>query len=172
MRSITLPQVRNLSRLIWINVALPPTGTQPAHAKGKTPTTDLSAHALRRRKIDALRLALSFAYALKHYLRGEDGTHWDDYADVLPPSFFRGNPRKDTSTSYEATRDSSRSGSNDSSMSGRSTPDATKRVRVKRSKQNLSSPNVPLLTNRTVDIPFADRMSIPFPLVSVRSLPP
>jgi len=158
--------VRNLSRMIWVNVALPPTGTQPPHAKGKTPTTNISEHALRRRKIDALRLALSFAYALKHYLRGEDGTHWEDYADVLPASILGENPRKDTS-GYSATRDKSKSSSNDSSNSA---PDATKRVKVKRSKQNLSAPNVPLLTNRTVDFPFADQMSMPFPLIIAHEL--
>jgi len=159
--------------MIWVNVALPPTTEQPPHAKGKTPTSDVSESHLRRRKMEALRLCLSFAFAAKHYLRGEDGTHWDDYADVLPASLKRGEESafgtQKTFTTYSATRDSSKAGSRGSNESGRSSPDATKRVRPKRSKQNLSSQNTPLLANpdRMVTYPFADQMSLPFPLLFV-----
>jgi putative membrane protein len=149
--------------MIWVNVALPPTTEQPLYAKGKTPASELSEHRLRRRKIEALRLCLSFAYAVKHYLRGEDGTKWDDYGDILPPWLMRDDTQKRAPVSYAATMDSSK----DSNESGRSTPDATKRVRVKRSKQNLSSQSAPLLANRNAEYPFADQMSLPFPLVSV-----
>jgi putative membrane protein len=62
-------------------------------------------------------------------------------------------------------------------VSGRSTPDgpkpdATKRVRVKRSKQQLSGQATPLLsgTHRSVEFhPYADEASLPLPLVLVPS---
>lgn len=163
--------IRSLSRQLWVNTALPPTDDQPAHAKGKTPVSDVTAPQLRRRKIEALRLCLSFVFAVKHYLRGEDGVNWEDFHGVLPPSFARYdetgyNTQHTTITgSYSATRNSS--------LSGRTTPDgtkpdATKRVRAKRSKQQLSGPAAPLLggTHRTVEFhPYADEASLPLPLV-------
>jgi putative membrane protein len=165
-----------LTRQIWVNVALPPTGETPGFVKGKTPIADISVAHLRKRKIDALRLCLSFAFAVKHYLRGEDGTQWDDYTDVLPASFARfdevGCNTQKTSGSYAATRSSSVSASQDGSQSGRASPDATKRIRVKRSKPKLSaSQDTPLLlsntvTHRSVEFhPFADQASLPLPLM-------
>ncbi|KAF5365636.1 hypothetical protein D9758_003129 [Tetrapyrgos nigripes] len=156
--------IRNLSRLIWINVAPPPTDEQPAHAKGKTPTSDITLQQLRRKKIYALRLCLSFAFSVKHYLRGEDGINWSDYKGVLPDGFARFdelgyNKTKTTTTpTYDATK-------NDS---GPSKPDATKRIRVKRSKNHLPGQSAPLLsdTHRTVEFhAFAEDTSIPLPLL-------
>ncbi|KAJ7063119.1 Bestrophin, RFP-TM, chloride channel-domain-containing protein [Mycena amicta] len=158
--------VRNLTRLIWINVALPPTDEQPAHVKGKTPTSEVTAHQLHRRKKEALYLCLSFVYATKHYLRGEDGMHWDDYRGVLPASFVRadeiGFNTQHTSPggSYAAT---TMTKSTDTLNKG----DATKRVRPKRSKHDVASASTPLLggTHRTVEFhPFADDASMPLPL--------
>lgn len=154
---------------------LPPTDDQPAHAKGKTPTTELTAAHLRRRKVEALRLSLSFAFATKHYLRGEDGVNYADYHGVLPASFARfdevgyNTQRTIQSGSYAATRngDSSSSSSGTSSPEG-SKPDATKRVRPKRSKQHIAEPTTPLLsgTHRSVEFhPFADDASLPLPLM-------
>ncbi|KAJ6623435.1 Bestrophin, RFP-TM, chloride channel-domain-containing protein [Mycena sp. CBHHK59/15] len=172
--------IRNLTRLVWINVALPPTDEQPLHTKGKTPTTELTDNQLRRRKIDALRLCLSFAFSVKHYLRGEDGIHWDDYRGVLPASFIRAdetgyNTQRTTATgSYAATRNNSLAASLELNGSSGDTnkSDATKRVRPKRSKPQVNQ-NTPLLasTHRTVEFhPFADEASMPLPLAIAHEL--
>lgn len=170
--------IRNLSRQIWINVAPPPTDDEPLHAKGKTPVTNVTAQQLRRRKADALRLCLSFAFATKHYLRGEDGLKWEDYNGVLPPAFVRSdesgsNPQRTLPGSYSTTRNASIAASIDTS--GRSSPDntmaspksdATKRVRPKRSKTRISA-ETPLLSSahRTVDFhPLLHETSLPLPL--------
>ncbi|CDO69047.1 hypothetical protein BN946_scf184834.g54 [Trametes cinnabarina] len=78
--------IRNLTRLIWVNVSTPPVDDT---AKGKSPASNLTPTQLRRRKVDAIKLCLCFAYAVKHYLRGEDGLEWEDYAGILPPSTAR-----------------------------------------------------------------------------------
>jgi len=51
--------------------------------------TLLSPVNLKEEKIRALKLLLSYAYAVKHHLRGEVGTDWPDYKDVLPLNFAR-----------------------------------------------------------------------------------
>ncbi|KAJ7285647.1 Bestrophin, RFP-TM, chloride channel-domain-containing protein [Mycena rebaudengoi] len=164
--------IRNISRLLWIQVALPPTDEQPAHAKGKTPVTEITETQLRRRKVEALRLCLSFAFSVKHYLRGEDGVQWDDYRGVLPASFIRADEighntqRTTVAGSYAATRDNSTA----PSLNGSSEvlkPDATKRVRPKRSKTQVTQYS-PLLsgTQATVDFhAFSEETSMPLPLV-------
>jgi putative membrane protein len=182
--------IRNITRMIWVSVCQPPSGGQPPpHAKGKTPTSELTAAQLRRRKIEAIKLAVSFAFATKHYLREEDGIYFEDYADVLPASFARfdetgyNTQRTTTPTSYAATRDNSKTPSAEGtrSRSGRTspapdrTPDATKRVRPKRRKPNASFAglNSPLLgdTHRTVEFhPFADHLTLPLPLVIAHEL--
>src|ERR1700761_1097489 len=43
---------------------------------------------IKAQKIRALRLLLSYAIAVKHHLRGEYETHYDDYVDVLPVDLF------------------------------------------------------------------------------------
>lgn len=100
-------KIRNLSRLIWISVALPP--DQPAAVQGKGmiffpsgvtidlnttyfhqgPTNRLTPEQLTKRKIYALKLAVAYAYAVKHHLRDENGIHYEDYDDVLPASLKR-----------------------------------------------------------------------------------
>ncbi|KAJ3723452.1 Bestrophin, RFP-TM, chloride channel-domain-containing protein [Lentinula guzmanii] len=163
--------VRNLSRQIWVNVALPPSDQEDTPSKkGKAPI--LTASQLHRVKSEALHLCLAFPFAVKHYLRGEDGLNWSDYHDVLPKNFARFDEvgyqksKTDLTTSYNSISTKS---------SGRSSPDlgrgdATKRVRPKRSKQNLPSQSTPLLsgavTHRTVEFrPFADDTSLPLPLI-------
>lgn len=180
-----IAHTRNLSRLIWVNVGLPPTDAQPAFAKGKTPTSDLTHIQLRKHKADTLRLCLSFVFASKHYLRGEDGINYPDYHGVLPASFARfdeigyNTQRKTSSGIYSATsndvivpgRDGSRSQSGRNSPDGK--PDATKRIRVKRSKPQLTDISTPLLqdTHRTIEFhPFADEASIPLPLMIAHEL--
>ncbi|KAJ7694166.1 Bestrophin, RFP-TM, chloride channel-domain-containing protein [Mycena rosella] len=166
--------VRNLTRLVWIQVALPPTDEQPLHAKGKTPTTEVTEQQLRRRKVEVLRLCLSFVFSVKHYLRGEDGMHWEDYHGVLPASFVRADEtgfntqRTTAGGSYAATATGHSSVANltASSTDTLNKQDATKRVRPKRSKRQIN-PSTPLLggTHRTVEFhPFADEASMPLPL--------
>ncbi|KAF7322817.1 hypothetical protein HMN09_00061000 [Mycena chlorophos] len=168
--------VRNLSRLIWVQVAVPPTDEQPAFAKGKTPTTEVTAHQLHRRKKEALQLCLAFVYATKHYLRGEDGINWDDYKGVLPQSFIRDELGYNTQHTtpggtYAATSmASSVAGMNGKSVETLSRPDATKRVKAKRSKHDVAKPSssTPLLSgaHHTVDFhALGDDCSMPLPLV-------
>ncbi|KAJ7172676.1 Bestrophin, RFP-TM, chloride channel-domain-containing protein [Mycena filopes] len=160
--------VRNLTRLVWI---------QPLHVQGKTPVTDLTEQQLRRKKTEMLRLCLSFVFSVKHYLRGEDGMHWEDYQGVLPTSFIRADEvgfntqHTSASGSYAATRSNSLglvngTGTSTDTINNTMKSDATKRVRPKRSKQQVSS-TTPLLggTHRTVEFhPFADEASMPLPL--------
>ncbi|CCM03913.1 uncharacterized protein FIBRA_06064 [Fibroporia radiculosa] len=176
--------IRSLTRLIWINVCVPPTDDV---AKGKTPNATLTAAQLRRRKVDALKLCVAFAFAVKHYLRGEDGVDWDDYAGVMPASIARlvrnGAAERGAQSymSYSATARTS------VSTSGTGTPaedqsqgvcspsmDATKRVRVKRSKDKLQqvavkSPKTPLLgaaLHQTIDFNASpEQLSTPLPLI-------
>jgi len=142
-----MSNIRNLSRLIWINVALPPAESSiPDNLKGRvqfTPATTVGQ--LRKQKQDLVKLCLGYAFAVKHYLRGEDGLDWEDYLDVLPASFFKlGHNDRTTSENPSLGSSLVPPSSNASSASvnridnGRETPDATKRIRVKRSKRNLS----------------------------------
>ncbi|GBE82603.1 UPF0187-domain-containing protein [Sparassis crispa] len=180
--------IRNLSRLIWVNVAVPPADDI---SKGKSPSANLTAIELRRRKVDALKLCVCFAFTVKHYLRGEDGLDWEDYAGILPASTARLgqnglNSRKTSAfVSYSATartsRSNSRVGSTDEVDSERSSvvsPDATKRVRVKRSKDKLKQPGVqgsrtPLMSTLHQTIDFnanPEQLSTPLPLVIAHEL--
>lgn len=178
-------QARNLARLIWIQVALPPTDD----TTGKTPSTDITPLQLRRRKTNALKLILSFVYAVKHYLREEDGLDWEDYVDVLPASFMREQSRRQQSrrgsisTSYNSTdngssSDNSRSASPliGASTEGSAVPSAiaTKRVRVKRSSDRVHTVKSPLLSGRgrysAIDFEQYTQVSMPFPLVVAHEL--
>ncbi len=151
-----------------------------------TPSIDITPLQLRRRKSDALKLILSFVYAVKHYLREEDGMEWEDYVDVVPESFTRlysrrQSRRSSVSTGYNAMSELSSSNGNSRSASpsrggctdGSSTPVATKRVRVKRSSDKVPSARSPLVpgVHSTINFEAYTDVSIPFPLVCVgRSL--
>lgn len=180
---------RNFSRQIWIYANLPPTDEQPAGIKGKTPTTNLTHAQLRRKKVEAIHLCLSFAYAAKHYLRGEDGVDYPDYIGVLPPSFAKyDNPQgyainhASSPTSYTTVRPTHEIGgstrSNSMTRSGTLTPDTlksdpTKRIRAKRSKTQLASDQTPLLgaSFRTIDFhSFGEEASMPLPLIIAHEL--
>jgi putative membrane protein len=169
-------QARNLVRLIWVQVALPPSDD----TTGKTPSTDITPLQLRRRKSDALKLVLSFVYAVKHYLREEDGLDWDDYAGVIPESFLRSQSRRQSrrssvSMGYNAvsehgsnavdSRSASPGLSRSASTDGSATPAATKRVRVKRSSDNVPTTRSPLIEHSAVDFQAYNNVSMPFPLV-------
>jgi putative membrane protein len=157
----------------------------PPEAAAKYPTS-ISPAQLHRYKVDVLRLALAFVISVKHYLREEDGFDYPDYRDVLPASFFRFdetgyNTLQNTgpSTLYDATMMNrsqnpsvapSARGSPEPADSITSKPDATKRVKPKRSKQKIIEPtiNTPLLpgSHRSVDfLSHAVDPSIPLPLV-------
>jgi putative membrane protein len=156
--------------MIWINVGpqAPATNPQPVGIKGKGITTDNVHVQLHRRKVEALHLLLSFVVSTKHYLREEDGLNYPDYLGVLPASFVRTASMASghyPSKAYSMT-------SHDGTVSGQTTPDsirpdATKRVRVKRSKHQLMDPSTPLLCeHRTVDFASEDA-SFPLPLLYV-----
>lgn len=178
-------------------------------AKAKTPSANLTPTQLRRRKVETIKLCIAFAYATKHYLRGEDGLDWEDYAGILPASAARlargayapankdyryrdgGAATKSPSayTSYAATDFTSRRGSGENT--GASTPglevdvergrvrdtsaDATKRIRVKRSKDRLKAAGktaaTPLMSSLQHTIDFStdpDALSTPLPMVYAR----
>lgn len=157
-------------------------------AKGKSPTPPLTAVDLRRQKVRLLKLCVCYAYAVKHYLRGEDGLEWEDYAGILPATVAglaqpSGSRKTSAWTSYAATASASRSDSGsesrdeeDGQEAVRKT-DATKRIRVKRSKDKLKQPGVrgpshktPLLDalHHTIDFNAdPDSLSTPLPLVYV-----
>ncbi|KAF9050692.1 hypothetical protein BDZ89DRAFT_1032788 [Hymenopellis radicata] len=174
--------IRNLSRQIWVNVALPPADQD---VKGKSSLTPITAAQLRRRKTDTLQLCLSFAFAVKHYLRGEDGITWEDYRGVLPASFARYDDtmyghKIDAFESYAATRNTSlEAHTHGAGTSGQATPisgrtspeiinitkgDATKRVRPKRSKQKFGQ-STPLLSGSHQTVDFFPDASLPLPLI-------
>lgn len=160
-----------MTRMIWVNTSLPPTDKQPAYAKGKTPTSEITAIQLRRRKAEALRLCLSFVFATKHYLRGEDGLNWADYQGILPASFTRlGEHGNSSHKAYAAMGDESTSTNCDASIdshrrtSPESKPDATKRIRVKRSKPQICDQSTPLLADTHHQ---TSEDSLPLPLVYV-----
>jgi len=172
-----ISNIRNIARSIWINVAPPPEGAPPPGIKGKTLLNDITPEQLRRRKIEAIRLALSFAFSVKHYLREEDGLNHDDYMGVLPPSIahydetgYSANIHSGT-VSYTAVGENVKRNSQDGIRSGRASPDATKRVRPKRSKPPVSGSSTPLLwtTHSTVDF-NPDHGSMPLPLVVAHDL--
>ncbi|KAH9890712.1 UPF0187-domain-containing protein [Cubamyces lactineus] len=197
--------IRNLTRLIWINVSTPP---EDDIAKGKSSAANLTPTQLRRRKVDAIKLCLCFAYAVKHYLRGEDGLEWEDYAGILPASTarlaqglhapstkdYRYSKSPSAYASYAATEYTTRRNSGAASPTGGSTPgegtasgleadiergrarsrsaDATKRIRVKRSKDRLKQPgktaSTPLISSLQQTIDFStdpDALCTPLPMV-------
>ncbi|KAJ7582805.1 Bestrophin, RFP-TM, chloride channel-domain-containing protein [Mycena floridula] len=164
---------RNFSRMVWINVAPPPTDDPPVHAKGKTPISELNATQLQRRKMDALHLSVAFVYSVKHYLRGEDGLKWDDFNGLLPAWFT---PGGHLSHSYAATRDTSVAPSIDENWGTRVTSegtvraDATKRIRVKRSKRQLADHSTPLLNDNHHAVHFHEEASMPLPLIIAHEL--
>lgn len=176
-------QARNLARLIWVLVALPPSDD----TSGKTPATDITPLQLRRRKIDALKLIMSYVYSVKHYLREEDGLEWDDYVGVIPESFSRTYSRRQSrrssiSAGYNAvsehvssvanSRPASPGQSRGTSADGEPSPVATKRVRVKRSSDKVATARSPLIEGHSaIDFQGYNDASMPFPLMFVgRSL--
>lgn len=180
-------QSRNLARMIWLHVAPPPTDEQPGSTRGKTPRTNITGRQLHRKKADILRLCALYVVSVKHYLRGEDGLHWDDYQDFVP-SWFTRYAFSSLPGSYDATTQpnslsasmlTTGSGLAGSQSGNIKVPkgDATKRVRPKRSKPRVNSLPV---SDTTALLPGAgDRAleffedpdeTMPLPLMFVRSI--
>jgi len=150
-----------------------------ANTQARIPTSQLTHAELKSQKIEALRYCLGFVYAVKHYLRGEDGANYGDLAGVLPPHFslhddlgYTTNHRHPSVLSYAVMQGSI----SDASICDRHSVDATKRVKRKRSKKNrgqqMCTPGstTPLLSDshQTVEFhPYADRISMPLPLMLV-----
>lgn len=177
--------VRNFSRQIWVNVSQPPPEAAAKYSTNITPAQ------LYRRKVEALHLALAFAYAVKHYLRGEDGIDYPDYHGVLPASFARYDETgyntlnlRQSASLYDSVTWAGNSREASVAPSGRvspsestaAKPDPTKRVRAKRSKQKLQvepSANTPLLfgNHSAVEFqPYSSETSIPLPLIIAHQL--
>ncbi|KAG8217466.1 hypothetical protein J3R82DRAFT_5611 [Butyriboletus roseoflavus] len=170
--------VRNLSRMVWVHVALPPTENGVPNPQARVPNPRLTHADVKRQKIEILRYCVGFVYAVKHYLRGEDGADYGDLAGVLPPHFsshgdlgYNINRHHPSVLSYAAMQ-----GSSDASIGDRRSVDATKRVKRKRSKKNTGpqthtpGSTTPLLSDshETVEFhPYADHMSMPLPLMFV-----
>lgn len=164
--------------MIWVHVALPLNENGAVNTQARIPNLKPTHAEVKRQKIEILQYCLGFVYAVKHYLRGEDGAHHGDLARVLPPHFSlhgdlgyttkHGHP---SVLSYAATQGST----SDTSINDRRSVDATKRVKRKRSKStnpqaHTPHPTTPLLSDshQTVEFhPYADRISIPLPLMFV-----
>jgi ion channel-forming bestrophin family protein len=113
---------------------------------------------------------------LQHYLRGEDGLDHPDFEGVLPAAFIRHGQLDHslTASRHESMPPSMINGVEGSSTSALTQPeesperadhhDATKRVRVKRSKQTIKE-RTPLLPKGSHAISFEDMTTtIPLPL--------
>ncbi|KAH7107424.1 UPF0187-domain-containing protein [Auriculariales sp. MPI-PUGE-AT-0066] len=86
-----MSNVRNLARLIWVNVTPGSTTNQTSSTVlASDPTKGKSTQpraTLRAVKCRALRLLVAYAVAARHHLRNEPGTHYDDFSGLLPPRF-------------------------------------------------------------------------------------
>jgi len=116
----------------------------------------------------------AFAFAVKHYLREEDSLNHNDYIGVIPASFTRYDEAGYSSNinsgtgSYSAIGENTKRNSQDGIRDERGSPDATKRVRAKRSKPGVSGSTTPLLGTMHTTVDFnssADHGSMPLPLV-------
>ncbi|KIJ27858.1 hypothetical protein M422DRAFT_215649 [Sphaerobolus stellatus SS14] len=150
--------IRNLSRLIWVNVnhtATPGLSSSTTSAASDDKTLLTSSNLLNE-KVKTLKLLLSYAFSVKHHLRGEDGVDWPDYKDVLPPSFTRFDQ-----IGYDRTVTRSYSSV---SLRGRN-----KKTRVAAAQIIAETgSSTPLLTDsyHTVEFhPYPDHLSLPLPMV-------
>lgn len=164
--------------MVWVHVSLPLTENGVANTQGRVPNSRLTHAEVKRQKIETLRYCVGFVYAVKHYLRGEDGADHGDLAGVLPPHFslhcdlgYTTHHDHPSVLSYAAMQ-----GSSHTSIGDRRSVDATKRVKRKRSKKNTGpqahtpGSTTPLLSDshETVEFhPYADHMSMPLPLMYV-----
>jgi ion channel-forming bestrophin family protein len=142
--------------------------------------TDITQVQLHRRKAEVLKLAVAFVYAVKHYVRDEDGLEWEDYQGLIPKAFLR--PQNSGGVLHYGSVKVSPVGTgtatpermtdspdlteimSSATFSGGSAWNATKRVRVKRSIDKLTSSRTPLLGASHQNISFSEP-SMPLPLM-------
>ncbi|KAG9099301.1 hypothetical protein FS749_001560 [Ceratobasidium sp. UAMH 11750] len=101
---VMMSNIRNLARLLWVNANLPlpsedHNAKQPSafmRLRGKTyePSSSIrnpviTSASLRIEKERALKLMVAFAVAVKHHLRSEEGSQYDDFIGLLPSDFSR-----------------------------------------------------------------------------------
>jgi putative membrane protein len=73
--------------MIWVNTMLP--FDDPSNPPGNaTSSSKMTRVQVKAQKIRALKLCLSFVIAVKHHLRDEYETDYDDFVDVLPADLF------------------------------------------------------------------------------------
>ena len=137
---------------------------------------------MRKRKIEVLRLAVAFVFAVKHYVRDEDGLEWDDYAGIIPKAFLKpessggvlrdystfpdvpGKPLVETPPNERRDESSSDDMERSGTLSSRLN-NATKRVRVKRSISKLVSARTSLLNPNHQSTISMVEPSLPLPLL-------
>ncbi|KAF8479956.1 Bestrophin/UPF0187 [Gautieria morchelliformis] len=153
--------IRNLSRLIWINVNITdpktnaPSSTPLQHGSDKR--MFLSSEKLTLEKVRTIRLLLSYAYAVKHHLRGEDGIAHKDYDDVFPAGF----PRFDQAT-FAGTANTAYSTVSVGSQSPALSRKVSGRAEMWNSQTTAANSSTPLLTDaQTVEISYA----LPLPML-------
>ena len=171
-----LPQIRNLARLVWVNVNVTKADLNsslassskfcvpPGHQGSAGDRTPLTSETLKHQKKRTLQLLLAYAYAVKHHLRGEDGTDWPDYKDVLPASFARFNE-----TGLDRTANTSYSSINSADKGASAGKEGCSgRKKVWNTQEIPSDASAPLLTDahQTVEFhPYADGLSLPLPMM-------
>lgn len=121
--------------------------------------TLLTLNNLKLQKVRALKLLLSYAFAVKHHLRGEEGIDWPDFEGVLPAGFARFDELgfdQTANTSYCSIS----SGNKDASLGRNGTKLPSQSV--------VTNATTPLLTDshQTVEFhAYADQLSLPLPMV-------
>ncbi|KAL5527557.1 hypothetical protein ACEPAG_6358 [Sanghuangporus baumii] len=127
--------IRNLSRFIWVSVAIPPDANAGIPGKGPA-KRQMSPEQLNKTKADALRLLIAFAYSVKHRLRGEYGTDYDDYEGILPRSIVQYEEGGFSSTASSPTQ-----GSESYNTAGTLSPKVKRRKDEKNQPDGATSPS-------------------------------
>ncbi|KDQ06729.1 hypothetical protein BOTBODRAFT_181318 [Botryobasidium botryosum FD-172 SS1] len=170
--------IRNLARLTWVDVTPAPNMSKAQHEsfmklKGRNafmPNAALEGDGLRSEKIRMLKLMVSFAYAVKHHLRGERGTDYEDYKGVLVEGFDRFDE-----FGYERLLDSGPGDSygTNGQSSGNAAAANNSRNLIRGVGTTYPDAQTPLLSNdhSTVEFhPYASNRSLPLPLVIAHEL--
>lgn len=178
-------QIRTLSRLVWINVNLPPEALNPSSLYWRslptrirsnisplnrqasshpqldvTPAQHLAiATHLRKEKIRVVKLCIAYAVAVKHSLRNEESIEYEDFIGLLPPEFARFD---DTRRERNLTTSPERSYSS-------VTISPEDQLGANQSTIDLPSATTPLLNDRHRTIQFfpdsQNRKQMPLPLM-------
>lgn len=153
--------------MIWVNVGPSPADASPATTKGKHTKKQRAVTQLRQKKIEALKLALSFAYAVKHHLRDEPGIEYDDYKGVLPAWFARFDEIGFDTTSSSPYSPADHLAPADADLKRKQFDHG---LTINESSVTIcqAGPNTPLLgdSHRTIEFhPYSEKTSIPLPLM-------